>query len=112
MTEAPRRPEIAIVEFGGPESLGATEAPPPKTVIFERRHERRHRSLMGAQIIFRNGNCIVGGHILNVSEAGAMVRPADIVSCPNRFSLKPRFESPRECEVMWRKGEVLGVRYV
>jgi hypothetical protein len=87
MTEAPNHTETSIVD-------------------------RRHRSLLGAQIIFRNGNCAIGGQILNLSDTGAMVRPADLVSCPEKFVLKPRFASPHECEVMWRKGEMLGVRYV
>jgi hypothetical protein len=84
----------------------------PEIPIVDRRNARRHRSLLGAQIILRNGNCVVGGQILNVSDAGALVKPADLVSCPEKFALKTRFESPRECEVMWRKGEMLGVRYV
>jgi hypothetical protein len=90
-----------------------TEAPNhTETSIVDRRNARRHRSLLGAQIIFRNGNCAIGGQILNLSDTGAMVRPADLVSCPEKFVLKPRFASPHECEVMWRKGEMLGVRYV
>jgi hypothetical protein len=89
-----------------------TEAPNhPETTVTDRRHARRHRSLLGAQIIFRNGNCVVGGQILNVSDAGALVKPVDLASCPEKFVLKTRFESPRECEVIWRKGETLGVRY-
>jgi|HubBroStandDraft_6_1064221.scaffolds.fasta_scaffold224067_2 hypothetical protein len=90
-----------------------TEAPNhTETPIVDRRTARRHRALLGAQIIFRNGNCAIGGHILNLSDTGALVRPVDLVLCPEKFVLKPRFEAPHECEVMWRKGEMLGVRYV
>jgi hypothetical protein len=54
----------------------------------------------------------MSGHILNVSETGALLRLLDMASCPNNFVLRPRFDPPHECEVVWRKGEVLGVRFV
>jgi|HubBroStandDraft_2_1064218.scaffolds.fasta_scaffold818062_1 hypothetical protein len=79
--------------------------------IAERRQVRRHRALLNAQIIFRNGFCSMGGQILNVSDTGALVKPADAVTCPAKFLLQPRFAAPRHCEVVWRKGETLGVRY-
>lgn len=51
-------------------------------------------------------------HILNVSETGAMLRPLEIALCPNKFVLRPRFDPVRDCEVVWRKDDVLGVRFV
>jgi hypothetical protein len=80
--------------------------------IVNRRCARRQRSILGAQIIFRNGGRAIGGQILNFSDTGALVRSNDLTLCPEKFVLKPRFEAPRECEVMWRKSEMLGVRYV
>ena len=82
------------------------------TATVERRHFSRRRSLLGAQIIFRNGNCSMSCHILDISETGASLRPVEATMCPNKFALKPRFDPPRECEVIWRKGDVLGVRFV
>jgi hypothetical protein len=58
---------------------------------------------MGAQIIFRNGYCSMKCNIEGISEGGALLRPADIILCPNKFVLKPRFDLPRDCEVVWRK---------
>jgi len=72
------------------------------------RRVTRHRSLLGAQIIFRNGNCSMTCLIADISETGALLRPLDMVLCPNKFVLRPRFDPPRECEVVWRKGELLG----
>jgi hypothetical protein len=85
-----------------------TQAPSPA----ERRNTQRTRSLLGAQIVFRGGNCAINGQILNFSETGALVRPADLSLCPEQFALKPRFEKARPCEVVWRKGGTVGVRYV
>ena len=91
-----------------------TEAPLANygSTISDRRRVRRERTLMGAQIIFRGGLFSMAGHILNVSDAGALLRPSDIALCPHKFTLKPRFDSPRDCEVVWRSGEMVGVRYV
>jgi hypothetical protein len=36
----------------------------------------------------------------------------EMTLCPNKFILRPRFDPARECEVMWRKGDLLGVRFV
>lgn len=78
----------------------------------ERRGSPRHRTLQRAQLTFRGGMCSMSGHILNVSETGALLRPQDMAFCPNNFVLRPRFDPPHECEVVWRKGQVLGVRFI
>jgi hypothetical protein len=78
----------------------------------ERRRLQRRRSLLGAQIIFRNGYCTMSCQILDITETGALLRPLEPALCPNKFVLKPRFDPARECEVIWRKGEVLGARFV
>lgn len=80
--------------------------------IAERRGSPRHRTLQRAQLTFRGGMCSMSAHILNVSETGALLRPLDMALCPNDFVLRPRFDPPHQCEVVWRKGEVLGVRFV
>jgi hypothetical protein len=78
----------------------------------DRRHLQRRRSLLGAQIIFRNGNCSMSCQILDISKTGALLRPLELTLCPNKFLLRPRFDPPRQCEIVWRKGELLGVRFV
>jgi hypothetical protein len=78
----------------------------------ERRHSPRCRALLGAQIVFRGGMCSMGCHIVDISPSGATLRPIDILRCPTKFLLKPRFEASRECEVVWKKGDLMGVRYV
>jgi hypothetical protein len=78
----------------------------------DRRRTRRHHTLKGASIVFRNGYCSLSCQILDTSETGALLRVADFMTCPNNFVLKPRFDPHHDCEVVWRKGEVLGVRYL
>jgi hypothetical protein len=78
----------------------------------DRRRSPRRRKLKGALIVFRSGYCTMGCLILDTSDTGALVRPADIMLCPTEFVLKPRVGPSRDCEVVFRKGEDLGVRYL
>jgi len=79
--------------------------------LIERRRFPRRRALLGAQIVFRGGLCSMDCYIVGVSEGGATLRPDDPIVCPKEFILKPRLEPPRECEVVWRRGGLFGVRY-
>lgn len=78
----------------------------------ERRGSARQRVLIAAQIVFLNGHSSMSCRILDVSETGALVQPSDMVLCPNRFLLKPLSGEPQYCEVVWRKGDRIGVRYI
>ncbi len=78
----------------------------------DRRRSPRRRKLKGALIVFRGGYCTMGCLILDTSDTGALVRPADIMLCPTEFVLKPGVGPSRACEVVFRKGEDLGVRYL
>jgi hypothetical protein len=77
-----------------------------------RRRTPRRQVLKSAVIIFRGGHCIVACHILDTSDTGARLRPKDITLCPKEFVLKPLVGPSRDCEVVWRKGTTLGVRYL
>jgi hypothetical protein len=80
--------------------------------ITDRRESPRHRAILGAQIIYRDGHCSMGCVILNYSDHGALVRLSDIAACPENFELKPRFDPPRTCELAWQHGQIVGVHYV
>ena len=69
----------------------------------ERRRGHRRRVLKGAMIVYNDGHCTLGCQILDVSDTGARVTPADIFLCPAEFVPKPRIGSPRNCEVVWEK---------
>ena len=76
---------------------------PERRVIF------RQRVLKKGLIVFNNGHASIGCQLLDVSERGAKLLPADVLSCPREFVLKVQAGQPRQCEIMWRKGSVLGV---
>lgn len=54
----------------------------------------------------------MGCQILNVSDTGALLIPADIILCPEEFVLKPDVGDQRNCEVVWRKGTHVAVRFL
>jgi len=78
----------------------------------DRRRGDRRRVLKSAMIVFNGGHCTIGCQILDLSDTGAQVLAADIFLCPAEFVLKPRVGSPRDCEVVWRKNNKVGVRYI
>jgi hypothetical protein len=77
----------------------------------ERRQSRRRKALKSALVVFKNGYCDIKCRILDFSESGALLQPADVVQVPNQFLLKPSMAPSRECEVVWRGRTTIGVRY-
>ena len=86
--------------------------PAPDEKAAERRRAPRRRALKKALIVFNEGHCAMGCQILDMSDTGAKLMPADILLCPKEFMLKPQIGEPRNCEVMWRRGTAIGVYYV
>jgi hypothetical protein len=72
----------------------------------------RRRVLRRALIVYRGGYCTLGCNILNVSESGALLMPSDILLCPSTFVLKLQDGPSHQCEVIWRRGELIGVRFL
>jgi hypothetical protein len=93
-------------------SMLATNFAEPPVPVLDRRRSHRHRALMSARIVFRGGYCSIGCLILDISEGGALLQPNDVVMCPKTFQLKPRFDPPRQAEIVWRKGDKIGVRFL
>ena len=78
----------------------------------ERRISPRRRVLKNALIVFKSRYCTHRCFILNTSETGAQLMPQDVAECPSEFVLKPAIGRERDCEVVWRRGDLVGVRYL
>jgi hypothetical protein len=78
----------------------------------ENRRAPRRRVLKRARIVFQQGNCSMSCQILNISETGALILPADIFLCPKEFVLRPDVGDARNCEMVWRKGTQVAVRFI
>lgn len=87
-------------------------APYPASDDLDRRRRDRQTVLKGAVIVFNSGHCTLSCHILDMSDTGAKVRPSDVFLCPGEFVLQPRVGSARACEVVWRRNDKIGVRYI
>jgi hypothetical protein len=93
-------------------------APPPAlqthdtTDGAERRISPRRRVLKNALIVFNSRYCTHRCFILNMSDTGGQLMPQDPMGCPSEFVLKPQIGQERDCEVVWRNDELVGVRYV
>jgi hypothetical protein len=80
--------------------------------VAAQRQDPRIRVLKFGLIVFQPGDCSIRSRIVDVSETGAMLMPDDILLCPNEFALKPDVGVLRHCEVRWRKGTNMGVRFL
>ena len=85
---------------------------PDREVEPNRRGVGRQRVLKKALILFNEGRSSIGCHIHDISETGAKLAPVDVFSCPGEFLLKLPIGEPRECEVMWRRGGRVGVKFL
>ena len=95
-----------------PAALRVALAAPDAADDAERRIAPRRRVLKNALIVFNSRYCTHRCVILNVSDTGAQLMPQDVSQCPSEFVLKPQIGQERDCEVVWRRGETIGVRYV
>lgn len=72
----------------------------------------RHKVLKAGQIVYRDARCIMDCTILNISASGACIQPADAFEDPGPIVLRISNGPSRRCEIRWRKGVKLGVRFV
>lgn len=77
-----------------------------------RRNHPRKRTLKGGQIIYSNGNCTADCLILNMSDGGASLQATDVIDLPLHVTLKDKQGKSYKCEVCWRHGKKLGVRFI
>lgn len=77
-----------------------------------RRQSSRVRTLKSAQIIYNTANCVIDCLVLNMSEGGAALQPADFVELPETFLLKIQHGPMFSCHVRWQHGNKIGVRFL
>lgn len=78
----------------------------------DRRAAPRRRLFRRGKIIFNDRNCTMACVILDISEGGACIEPLDTAYLPEEFALKVGNWLAQSCEVVWRSGEILGVRFL
>ncbi|MCZ6859151.1 MAG: PilZ domain-containing protein [Alphaproteobacteria bacterium] len=83
-----------------------------KASKLERRVQNRRKTLGNGVIYFASGSYAMDCVILDLSESGARIRPADAPTCPDEFLLDSKEVGRVFCEVMWRRNDLIGVRFV
>ncbi len=96
---------------GGHPNQHRPDATIQSTANENRRASHRRKLIRCGKIIFRNGNCIMSCVILDISDGGARIRPLDTAYLPEEFILMLRDGEVRRCELVWREGELIGVRF-
>lgn len=76
------------------------------------RDSQRHKLLKAGQIVYRDARCVMDCTIVNVSASGACIQPADAFDDPGPFTLNIAHGPTRRCEVRWRRGGRIGVRFI
>jgi PilZ domain len=78
----------------------------------EQRQAPRLRALIGARIVFNNGQATLDCLIRDVSETGAKLILSAPVPLPDRFELIiPQKGITRRVRVAWRRATEIGVRF-
>ena len=82
----------------------------------DQQHERdsdRKKVLKGAHIAFNDEFSTVECVIRNLSDTGAYIVVQDGILVPNQFVLHSELDGFKiECEIMWRKANTFGVRFI
>lgn len=78
----------------------------------ERRASERRDMVKTAQIYAEESDRAMDCMILNLSDEGAALKPANPPDCPTTFQLKISKGLVRLCEVCWRYRNKVGVRFV
>ena len=76
------------------------------------RKHRRLKTFKSGQIVFSDKRCLVSCAVCDFSERGANLQTDMAIECPDSFELILQDGSTYECTVVWRKVNILGVKFV
>jgi hypothetical protein len=78
----------------------------------EHRRNQRQRVLKSGKIAYGGGSIVIDCTIRNLSETGARLQVPTSVAIPDRFEFTETATGKRHtATVMWRKGDLMGVRF-
>ena len=75
------------------------------------RKSHRIETVRGGTIIYGRDRRSMYCVLLDISDDGAKLVPADMRNCPDRFSLKVAGHPDRDCTVVWRRTTQVGVKF-
>ena len=78
----------------------------------DRRTTPRPRQIKTGKIVYEHASCTMDCVVLDLTDGGASILPDDILNCPKIFELQVRFGPTRQCEVVWQRGEKMGLKFI
>ena len=103
---------LRVILLGEQLYITGTKAAAARAMRSDRRASPRIRTIRRASILVDGKSNIMDGMVLDMSETGAKIRPADIASLPSRFELRCGFGRSYRCEIVRRSAFYLGVQFV
>jgi hypothetical protein len=76
-----------------------------------RRKSHRIEAVRGGTIVYGRDRRSMYCVLLDISDDGAKLVPAEMRNCPDRFSLKVAGHANRDCMVVWRRHTQMGVKF-
>lgn len=112
--EKPARIEEIRAVLDGPQASASVPAPEEQPISGsdERRKNGRMRTLKAATIIYQFESCTMKCIILDISETGARLKPAEPVHLPGTFRLVIDHGASFNCKVVRRMDDQMGVQFV
>ena len=83
-----------------------------RATIEKRRGQPREKMLGTGLMSWDDGRRSMNCVVLDWTQSGARIRPADMVGCPEQFTLITKSGHRVPCEVKWRQNLVMGVRFI
>jgi DNA-binding NarL/FixJ family response regulator len=103
---------LRVILLGEQLYITGTKAAAARVMRSDRRASPRRRTIRRASILVDGKSGIMDGMVLDMSETGAKIRPADIAGLPSRFELRCGFGQTYLCEIVRRSAFYLGVQFV
>jgi hypothetical protein len=82
-----------------------------RAVYTGRRKSSRFRLILPVRIYGHDGQRVADCRTWDVSEHGARLQIAAAASLPTRFILTFSSDEKRQCEIVWRSEDHVGVRF-
>jgi hypothetical protein len=94
------------------QALAGSVESAPRAAEAERRDLRRRKVLRGAKVL-RAGRVLLEVQLRDISEGGCRIWSRRLSEVPDHFTIRiVGIPGERACEVRWRSGEELGVRFL
>jgi hypothetical protein len=72
----------------------------------------RRRVFKGAKVIFNGGASAIDCAVRDISDGGARLLVASAIGIPDSFELAISGEPLRQCRLIWRKTDQIGVAFL